>query len=84
MIGFIDRTSDLGQHHLAHQAESVFYREATFYSAVEVEQLLHETGFSGHVWVQTLLKTLDETDEIEPLRVGYGQGAFVAVKANRP
>ena len=83
VIGFIDRTSDLGQHYLAHQAENVFYREATFYSAVEVEQLLHDTGFTETVWVQTLSKTLDETHDIEPLRAGYGQGAFVVVKANR-
>lgn len=84
VIGFIDRTSDLGQHYLAHQEENVFYREATFYSADEVERLLYDTGFTQPAWVQTLSKTLDETDEIEPLRVGYGQGAFVVVKAERP
>ena len=83
VIGFIDRTSDLGQHYLAHQAENVFYREATFYSADEVELLLRGIGFTEPVWVQTLSKTLDETREIEPLRVGYGQGAFVVVKACR-
>jgi hypothetical protein len=61
----------------------VFYREATFYSADEVEQLLRDTGFTEPVWVQTLSKTLDETREIEPLRADYGQGAFVVVKACR-
>lgn len=30
VIGFIDRTSGLGQHYLDHQAENVFYREANF------------------------------------------------------
>lgn len=84
VIAFIDRTSDLGQDYLAHQAGNVFYREATFYSADEVEQLLRDTGFTEPAWVQTLSKTLEETDEIESLRAGYGQGAFVAVKANRP
>ena len=84
VIGFIDRTSNLGQHYLAHQAENVFYREATFYSASEVEQLLRDTDFTEPVWVQTLSKTLEEKDDIEPLRTGYGQGAFVVVKANRP
>jgi len=84
VIGFIDRTSDLGQHYLAHQAENVFYREASFYSAVEVEELLNATGFSEPVWVQTLSKRLEEVNDIEPLRAGYGQGAFVVVKANRP
>lgn len=83
VIGFIDRSSDLGQHYLAHQAENVFYSEATFYSADEVEQCLRNSGFAEPVWVQTLSKTLDEIREIEPLCGGYGQGAFVVVKAYR-
>jgi SAM-dependent methyltransferase len=84
VIGFIDRTSDLGQHYLAHQAENVFYRDATFFSAAEVEQLLRDRGFAEPVWVQTLTKSLEETREIESLSSGYGQGAFVVVRANRP
>ena len=84
IIGFIDRTSKLGHHYQAHQAENVFYRDATFYSANEVEQLLIDAGFIEPVWVQTLSKTLDEINDIEPLHAGYGQGAFVTVKANRP
>jgi len=83
VIGFIDRTSDLGQHYLAHQAENVFYSEATFFSADKVGQLLRDTGFTEPVWVQTLSKTLDETRAIEPLLAGYGQGAFVVVKTCR-
>lgn len=84
LIGFIDRESDLGQHYLAHQVENVFYRDATFYSAAEVEQILHDTGFIETVWIQTLSKTLNEINEIEALHTGYGEGAFVVVKANRP
>jgi ubiquinone/menaquinone biosynthesis C-methylase UbiE len=84
VIGFIDRTSELGQHYLAHQAENVFYREATFYSANEVEKLLYDTGFTEPVWLQTLTEMPEESQEIETLRVGFGEGAFVAVKANRP
>lgn len=84
VIGFIDRTSDLGQHYLIHQAKNVFYRDATFFSATEVKQLLDDTGFTEQVWVQTLSKSLKETREIELLRFGYGQGAFVVVKVHRP
>jgi len=84
VIGFIDRTSKLGQHYQAHQAENVFYRDATFYSANEVQQLLIDTGFIELVWVQTLSKTPDKINDIEPLRAGYGQDAFVTVKAYRP
>jgi len=83
VIGFIDRTSGLGRHYLAHQAENVFYRDATFFSATEVEQLLNAEGFIEPVWVQTLSRSLAKTHEIEPVCAGYGQGAFVVVRANR-
>ncbi len=83
VIGFIDRTSELGQHYLAYQAENVFYYDATFYSANEVEQFLRDTGFTGPVGVQTFSKTLDETREVEPLRAGRDQGAFVVVKVRQ-
>lgn len=83
VIGFIDRKSALGQDYLAHQAKNVFYREATFYSADEVEQLLLETGFLIDDWGQTLTRPLLKTQEIEPLRAGRGQSAFVVVTATR-
>lgn len=83
VIGFIDRESTVGQNYLAHQAESVFYREATFYSADEVARLLPAAGFAISGWGQTLAHPLPETREIEPLRAGRGQCAFVVVAATR-
>lgn len=79
VIGFIDRDSTMGQEYLAHQSENVFYREATFYSSTEVERLLLEAGFSIEAWGQTLAHSLAETREIEPLRPGRGDCAFVVV-----
>lgn len=84
VIGFIDSTSQLGQHYLAHQAENVFYRDAIFFSAAEVKQLLEDTGFIEPRWVQTLSKTPEETREIEALHAGHGNGAFVVVRVQRP
>ncbi|MDT8385167.1 MAG: class I SAM-dependent methyltransferase [Gammaproteobacteria bacterium] len=84
VIGFIDRTSALGQHYLVHQVENVFYRDAHFFSATEVDQLLHDTGFIEPRWVQTLSKTLEATHEIESLSAGHGAGAFVVVRVKRP
>ena len=83
VIGFIDRTSDLGQHYTGASGREHFYRDARFFSANEVDQLLRDTGFAEPVWVQTLSKTLDETRDIEPLSAGRGEGAFVVVKARR-
>lgn len=81
VIGFIDRDSPLGRDYLAHQAESVFYREATFYSAGDVERLLGEAGFTIRAWGQTLSRSLAETREIEPLQPGRGRCSFVVVSA---
>lgn len=81
VIGFIDRDSPLGQHYLAHQAESVFYREATFVSAAEVEAMLLQTGFRDPVWAQTLSRPLNDIHDIEPVSPGRGRGAFLAVRA---
>lgn len=79
VIGFIDRESTVGQGYLAHQAENVFYRDATFYSTDEVERLLLSSGFSIHARGQTLAHSLAETRAIEPLRPGHGHGAFVVI-----
>lgn len=79
-IGFIDRNSGLGQRYLKHQAESLFYQEAKFFSSEYIKTLLQETGFVDLTWVQTLFCLPEENNEIEPLMPGYGQGAFVVVK----
>ena len=84
VIGFVDRTSRLGQQYLAHQSESAFYRAARFYSAWEVERLLDITGFVDLAWRQTLSKPLKEIQEIEPLCEGRGHGGFLVVKAIKP
>ncbi|RRQ24758.1 SAM-dependent methyltransferase [Guyparkeria sp. SCN-R1] len=81
VIGFIDRESPLGQVYATHQQESVFYRDATFYSADEVANFLEGGGFRVDAWGQTLAHSLASTREIEPLRPGHGDCAFVVVSA---
>jgi ubiquinone/menaquinone biosynthesis C-methylase UbiE len=84
VVGLIDRDSVLGQAYVAHQSESVFYRDATFFSAAEVTTLLADAGFQEPNWVQTLFTTPAETTGEEPTRPGFGAGSFVAVRATRP
>jgi SAM-dependent methyltransferase len=81
VIGFVDRESPLGQDYLAHQAENVFYRDATFYSAEDVEGLLGQAGFAICAWGQTLSRPLAEIRNVEPLQPGRGRCAFVEVSA---
>jgi SAM-dependent methyltransferase len=83
VIGFIDRDSRLGQTYLERQSQSVFYRDAVFFSAAEVDRLLQEGGFAVCEWGQTLFGPLTETAEVEPVRPGSGTGAFVVVTAQR-
>ncbi len=83
VIGFIDRASDLGEIYWSQQAENIFYREANFFSASEVERLLRNSRFVEPVWVQTLSKPLKEIREIEPLQPGHGKGGFVVVAVKR-
>jgi SAM-dependent methyltransferase len=81
VVGFIDRTSWLGQQYEAHRQESIFYREATFFSAREVGDLLADAAFGEFARQQTLTRPLAEMTDIEPPRPGVGTGAFVAVRA---
>ena len=54
IIGFVDKTSNLGQLYLKHKNESVFYKQATFYSTGEVITFLEKAGFSKFSFVQTI------------------------------
>jgi ubiquinone/menaquinone biosynthesis C-methylase UbiE len=83
VMGFIDEAGPLGRLYLEKQDQNVFYREAKFFSGPQVEKLLSDAGFSHHVWGQTLRKALDDTQDIEALRSGRGQGSFLVVRATR-
>ena len=63
--------------------ESVYYREAVFYSAAEVGHVLEAPGFVARDWGQTLFHPLHESKEIELVRSGTGESPFVAVMAER-
>lgn len=80
VIGFIDRESELGRIYSQKKEQSIFYRDATFYSVCELETLLTESGFSGFSHRQTLLP--GETTHLNVVE-GYGSGGFVVIKAQK-
>lgn len=84
MIGFVDRESYLGQVYQEQQDENPFYRDATFYSAGEVEDLLADAGFEDLTWVQTVFDSPGTADDPEPVRMGHGEGSFVVVRGTVP
>lgn len=81
VIGLVDRASRLGREYLRRRQDNVFYREATFYSADEIESLLTNAGFCAFVRVQTICGTIANVREIEPIAAGSGRGGFVVVQA---
>ena len=83
LLGFVDRHSRLGQTYLQRQGESLFYRDAIFYSTDEVLAHLTQAGFHDFSCRQTIFSGLAETTEEEPVLAGYGQGSFVVVQGRR-
>ncbi|WP_297490270.1 class I SAM-dependent methyltransferase [Thermococcus sp.] len=81
IMGFVDRDSPIGRYYEEHREESVFYREARFFSTEELLELLRKVGFKKFKIVQTLFHRLDEVKEVEPVKPGYGKGSFVVIKA---
>ncbi|MBN2460897.1 MAG: class I SAM-dependent methyltransferase [Candidatus Cloacimonetes bacterium] len=83
IIGFVDKNSPVGKLYLQHQNESIFYREAVFYSTEEIYLLLRNTGFKVVETCQTVFGLLDEIKEVQPAAAGYGKGSFVVIKAQK-
>ena len=81
IIGFVDRNSSIGKYYEEHREESLFYRDARFFSTEELLGLLKRVGFREFKMVQTLFHRLDEVKEVEPVKPGYGEGSFVVIKA---
>lgn len=81
ICGFIDRESFLGKVYEQYKDQNVFYRLATFFSVDEVIVHLQKTGFRDLSFTQTIFRALEEIQEVEPVKNGYGEGAFVVVRA---
>ncbi len=77
IVAYVDKASDLGQKYLLNREKSKFYQQATFYSTAEVLGHLQSAGFGATEIRQTLIPAAPE----QTVKDGYGDGAFVVVKA---
>jgi SAM-dependent methyltransferase len=82
IVGFVDKDSALGRVYLERREESVFYRQARFYTVEEIVRGLKLAGFHGFEYRQTLAGPPSETPPSEPVEKGYGRGSFVVVRAS--
>ena len=83
ILGFIDRNSPLGQMYEAHKANDTFYRVARFYSVADIADRVRQTGFGAMQFCQTIFGVPGDAPAIQPMRDGYGEGAFVVLSAKK-
>ncbi len=81
VLGFIDRESTIGKSYELRKSESLFYRNANFYSVDKVVDELSKAGFRHFTFRQTLHGELDTIREFQPSEEGYGKGSFVVIRA---
>ncbi len=80
LIGYIDKTSPVGQQYQAKKADNPFYRDATFVSTAELLEQLKQIGFREFAFTQTIFHPTAELREPDPVKNGYGEGSFVVIK----
>lgn len=81
IAGFIDKNSRIGRFYLERKAESVFYKNANFYTVPKIEKELKNAGFKKLQFLQTLFYDLDSIKSIEKPLTGHGRGSYVLIKA---
>jgi ubiquinone/menaquinone biosynthesis C-methylase UbiE len=81
IVGFIDKDSIIGKFYMDRKPESIFYKQADFYSPKRIISQLNRSGFKELEFAQTLFHALDDIKEFEPSKPGYGEGSFVVIKA---
>jgi SAM-dependent methyltransferase len=81
VVAFIDRDTPTGGVYDANKHDSAFYKEATFYSAAEVREMLERAEFASMSFIQTIFGDPRELTEIEKAREGSGEGVFCIAKA---
>lgn len=81
IVGFIDKDSMIGKEYEARKKFSVFYKDANFYTPETVITELKHAGFDNFLFTQTLFGSLDNIEEAQIPKKGFGEGSFVVIKA---
>jgi len=81
IIGMIDKTSKIGRLYETKKGKSRFYSYARFYSVEEILFWLNRLGFRDIIMYQTIFNNLEFINRAEPIKRGFGEGAFIAISA---
>lgn len=83
VIGMIDSGSPLGQTYLKHKQNSLFYKQATFYSVEQILEIMRETGFTDFSFRQTIFNDISGITDSEIVSTGYGKGLFAVIHGKK-
>lgn len=81
LIGFLDKERSVAKEYIEKRHRSTFFAKAQFYTIDRIQKLLEDAGFKDLEFNQTLFGNLDEVEEIQFPKPGYGEGSFVVVRA---
>ncbi len=86
VLGLVLRESPWAQlYQIKKETGHRFYRYATFYSYIEVDMLLKQTGFSIDQVISTLFQNPGKVNHTEPPQQGFSQSAgFTVILASKP
>ena len=83
VIGFIDGESSVGKSYREKANRSLFYREATFYTADQVKKMLVQADFEIDETCQTLFGNPDTLGTPQTPEYGTGKGSFAVIRGKR-
>ncbi|ELR71935.1 Methyltransferase [Fulvivirga imtechensis AK7] len=83
VLGFIDRQHSMGQQYATHLPLIPFYRQINIYAVEKVVFELSRAWFNEFSFCQTLFHLPDQITTVESPQPGYGEGAFVVVRAKK-
>jgi len=81
IIGVVDKDSFLGRAY--QKEESIFYKNACFFSVPGLTNLLKSAKFGNFSYYQTIFKDPKEIKSIESAKKGFGEGSFVVISAQK-
>ena len=80
IVAFIDKNTPLGKVYEQNKSDNIFYKNAKFHSANQIETLLRNSGFVIVDKKQTVFNLVNKKQEILS---GVGKGVFAVIKGKK-
>jgi SAM-dependent methyltransferase len=81
LLPFIAKDSRIGKYYEEKRRQSIFYKQANFYTINHLREKLENAGFHNLAFSQTLFNDLDMITQAEPIKPGFGEGSYILIKA---